>query len=106
MIDLELGLKNNLNENIMLYSSDSGNTLIYSSDDIIEITNNFNINRDKINSIFHISTYRPFYSDGSIGEIRSFNKPFAFSIINSFQDTTPPEIDLNSFNINIDNINW
>ncbi len=104
IIDLELVLKNNLNENLMLYSSDNGNTLKYSSDDTIEIVNNFNINRDKINSIFHISTYRPFYSDGSIGQIRSFNKPFAFSIINSFEDTTPPEIDLNSFNINIEKL--
>ncbi len=104
MIDFELGLKNNLNDNLMLYSSDKGNSLVYSSDDIIKITNNFKIKRDKINSIFHINTYRPFYSDGSIGEIRSINKPFAFSIINSFQDTTPPEIDLNSFNINIEKL--
>ena len=104
IIDFELGLKNNLNENLMLYSSGNGNTLKYISEDTIEITNNFNIKRDKINSIFHISTYRAFYSDGSIGEIRSFNKPFAFSIINSFQDTTPPEIDFNSFNINIEKL--
>ena len=104
IIDLELGLKNNLNENLMLYSTDDGNTLKYISDDTIEITNKFNIKRDKINSIFHISTYRAFYSDGSIGEIRSFNKPFAFSIINSFQDATPPEIDFNSFNINIEKL--
>ena len=104
IIDLELGLKNNLNENLMLYSSDDGNTLNYISDDTIEVTNNFNIKRDKINSIFHISTYRAFYSDGSIGEIRSFNKPFAFSIINSFQDATPPEIDFNSFKIKIEKL--
>ena len=104
IIDLELGLKNNLNENLILYSSDDGNTLKYISDGTIEIKNKFNIKRDKINSIFHISTYRAFYSDGSIGEIRSFNKPFAFSIINSFQDATPPEIDFNSFNINIEKL--
>ena len=104
IIDLELGLKNNLNENLILYSSDDGNTLKYISDGTIEIKIKFNIKRDKINSIFHISTYRAFYSDGSIGEIRSFNKPFAFSIINSFQDATPPEIDFNSFNINIEKL--